>query len=209
MRKTKEEAAITRENLMKSALSVFSRKGYASTTLEDVAREAGVTRGAVYWHFGSKAELYNELMTEFSTRAGGIVQSAAAEGGSLTDILRRVFVRLLEAVENDPTLREIMEINLFKTERSSELQTGQQQRLEGSRSLMESIAAVMAEGAASGELRSDLDALDMARAFLAMNNGAIYLWLSDPTAFSLRASAPRLADIYLQGILPRGPQGPS
>jgi len=209
MRKTKEEAAITRENLMKSALSVFSRKGYASTTLEDVAREAGVTRGAVYWHFGSKAMLYNELMAEFSARAGSIVQNAAAEGGSLTDILHRVFVRLLEAVENDPTLREIMEINLFKTERSPELQTGQQQRLEGSRSLMESIAAVMAEGAASGELRSDLDALDMARAFLAMNNGAIYLWLSDPTAFSLRASAPSLADIYLQGILPRGPQGPS
>lgn len=209
MRKTKEEAAVTREKLMNSALSVFSRKGYASTTLEDVAHEVGVTRGAVYWHFGSKAELYNELMAEFSARASSIVQNAAAEGGSLTDILRRVFIRLLEAVENDPTLREIMEINLFKTERSTELLTGQQQRLEGSRSLMASIAAVMAKGAASGELRGDLDPLDMARAFLAMNNGAIYLWLSDPTAFALRTSAPSLADIYLQGILPRVLQGPS
>jgi len=209
MRKTKEEAAITREKLVKAALLVFSRKGYASTTLEDVAREGGVTRGAVYWHFGSKAELYNELMAEFSARASSIVQTAASEGGNLTDIIHRVFVRLLEAVENDPTLREIMEINLFKTERSLELLTGQQQRLESSRALLESIAAVMAEGAASGELRSDLDEMEMARAFLAMNNGAIYLWLSDPTAFSLRTSAPSLADIYMQGILPREPQGTS
>ncbi|MCL4562239.1 MAG: TetR family transcriptional regulator, partial [Chloroflexi bacterium] len=58
MRRTKEEAAETRDLLLKSALSVFSQKGYSATTLGDVARAAGVTRGAIYWHFGSKAELY-------------------------------------------------------------------------------------------------------------------------------------------------------
>ncbi len=57
MRKTKEEAAETRQALLRAALAVFSRQGYAATRLEDVAHEAGVTRGAIYWHFKSKADL--------------------------------------------------------------------------------------------------------------------------------------------------------
>ena len=66
MRKTKEEAAITREQLLKKALAVFSKKGYSATTLQDIASEADVTRGAIYWHFGSKAKLYNTLIREYS-----------------------------------------------------------------------------------------------------------------------------------------------
>jgi len=57
-RRTKEEAGLTRASLLRAALAVFSTKGYAAATLEDVAAKAGVTRGAIYWHFGSKAELY-------------------------------------------------------------------------------------------------------------------------------------------------------
>lgn len=57
-RRTKEEGALTRESLLRAALAAFSTKGYAAATLEDVAAKAGITRGAIYWHFGSKAELY-------------------------------------------------------------------------------------------------------------------------------------------------------
>ena len=74
MRRTKEEAAITREQLLSKALRVFSKMGYAATTLEDIAREAEVTRGAIYWHFGSKAELYNTLIREYSDRGASPLQ---------------------------------------------------------------------------------------------------------------------------------------
>ncbi len=49
MRRTKEEAAITREHLLEAALLCFRTKGYASTTLDDIARQAGATRGAIHW----------------------------------------------------------------------------------------------------------------------------------------------------------------
>src|SRR5687768_7926109 len=57
VRRTKEDAAATRAAVLDASLRVFSRKGYAATRLEEVAAEAGVTRGAVYWHFADKAEL--------------------------------------------------------------------------------------------------------------------------------------------------------
>ncbi|HEU5383170.1 MAG TPA: TetR family transcriptional regulator, partial [Ktedonobacteraceae bacterium] len=64
MRRTKEEAAITRERLLEAALECFHSKGYSATTLDDIARRAEITRGAIQWHFGSKADLYNTLLRE-------------------------------------------------------------------------------------------------------------------------------------------------
>jgi len=62
MKRTQEEAAKTRQDLLDAALQVFSQQGYQAARLQDIAKAAGVTRGAIYHHFGSKAELFNTLM---------------------------------------------------------------------------------------------------------------------------------------------------
>jgi TetR/AcrR family acrAB operon transcriptional repressor len=200
MRKTKEEAAITREQLLKKALAVFSKKGYSATTLQDIASEADVTRGAIYWHFGSKAELYNTLIREYSARGDLIIQQAASEGGSLTDILRRVFVRQMEMIEADREMRALMELYLFKTGSVPELEEGRQQQIESGNSLIEMLAGIMIQGIEAGLLRSDVEPKDMARAYLAFQNGVIQLWLTNASQFSLKASANSFADILMAGI---------
>lgn len=200
MRRTKEEAAITREHLLKKALAVFSKKGYSAATLQDIASEADMTRGAIYWHFGSKAELYNTLIKEYADRGGQIVQQAASEGGTLMDILRRVFVRQLEIVEKDLEMRALMELYLFKTGPVPELEQGRLQQIESGNNLIEMLAGVMGQGIEAGLLRSDVDAKDMARAFLGFQNGLIQLWLTSPTTFSLKASANSFAEILMAGI---------
>jgi TetR/AcrR family transcriptional regulator, acrAB operon repressor len=201
MRRTKEEAAITRENLLAAALVVFSRSSYSTTTLDDVAKEAGVTRGAIYWHFHSKAELYAALLEKYSSRGGQIVQQAASEGGSLVEILRRVFLNLLSAIEMDKDLRAVMEINLFKTEQTAELEANHQRQMVESKTLLNAIAEAMRQGINAGDLRNDISAIEMARAFLAFQNGIVYNWLWDQSAFSLSASASALAAIFLGGII--------
>ena len=201
MRKTKEEAAITRDTLLKAALAIFSRKGFAATTLGNIAEEAGVTRGAIYWHFGSKAELYNALLQEYNNLGGQLMQKAVSEGGSLLDILRRIFVYQMSAVEMDFALRAMMELTLFKTENVPELEDIRRQQIASTRTLVASIAAALQQGIAAGELRSDIDSQEMARAFLAYQNGLIYLWLQDPSSFSLKDRAPALIDVYLEGII--------
>lgn len=200
MRRTKEEAAITREQLLKNALAAFSKKGYAATTLEDIAREAKVTRGAIYWHFGGKAELYNTLIREYSDKGNAIVQQAASEGGTLLDILRRVFVRQLQAIEEDPALRALMELQLFKTGLVPELEEGRKQQIESSVGLIEMMTGIMGQGIQSGLLRSDVDPKEMARAYLAFQNGLIHLWLTAPSQFSLKDSVNAFADILMAGL---------
>lgn len=200
MKRTKEEAAVTRENLLQAGLVVFGRKGYDAATLEDVAREAGVTRGAIYWHFGSKTELFNALMEKYSSRGTIILQQAASEGGTFTQILTRVFAGMLKAVESEQELRSMMEISLFKSGYSDPKEDWRMRQVELNRALIQGIAETMRQGIETSALRKDLDPVLAARAFLAFQNGIIFLWLSDPSAFSLSGKADAFAEVYLKGV---------
>ena len=61
MRRTKTEALKTKEYLMLAALDTFYKKGIARTSLNEIAQAAGVTRGALYWHFKNKEDLFDAL----------------------------------------------------------------------------------------------------------------------------------------------------
>ena len=61
MRRTKEEAQKTRESILDSALDLFFEKGVNETSLQDIAAHANVTRGAIYWHFQNKVEIFDAL----------------------------------------------------------------------------------------------------------------------------------------------------
>ena len=61
VRKTREAALATRQALLAAALEVFRERGVTHTRLVDVAARAGVTRGAIYWHFKDKAELFEAV----------------------------------------------------------------------------------------------------------------------------------------------------
>lgn len=61
VRKTKEDAEITRQHIINAAREVFLSKGVSKTSLEQIAARAGVTRGAVYWHFKNKSELFHAM----------------------------------------------------------------------------------------------------------------------------------------------------
>src|SRR6188768_802897 len=62
VRRTKEEAQATRKLILDTAEVVFHERGVSRSTLNDIAVAAGVTRGAIYWHFQDKADLFNAMI---------------------------------------------------------------------------------------------------------------------------------------------------
>jgi TetR/AcrR family acrAB operon transcriptional repressor len=200
MRKTKEEAELTRQTLLRAALVVFSRQGYAETRLEDIAAEAGVTRGAIYHHFGGKAELYNTLVAEATGRVLPVIEAAIAEGGTTLVILRRLFVRTLLYAAQDDDYRAVNEIVLFKTSVSDELASGMALKIDGTRQTVAYFEQMIAQGIAAGDIRADVDARDAALALIALQNGLLMLWLLDRDLFDLAGRAAALAEIYVRGI---------
>ena len=199
-RKTKAEAQGTRNRILDAAEAVFHERGVAHASLDQIAQAAGVTRGAIYWHFKSKADLYNTLTDELSARGAELVQQAVAEGGTLPEILRRVFVRQCALIEEDKEARAVMELTMFKTGLDPDLQAGHRKQVKAGNALLEGITSAMQQGIDMGILRNDLDPADMARAFIAFENGAIQLWLSTPRSFSLKTSAESFADILIAGL---------
>lgn len=205
MRRTKAEAEQTRRELLDAGLRVFSRKGYAAATLDDVAREAGVTRGAVYWHFGGKAELYQALMSErFAPANAALGQLLAADQPPLAK-LRALMVRALCYLEEDADYRAVLELTLFKSEAGPDMLPGMAAKIQATHELHATLARLVRAGVAAGELRPELEPAAAAWALVGLLNGVATAWLLDPTAFALSAQASAIADAFLYGLAKPAP----
>lgn len=200
MRRIKEEADKTRQTILDSALSVFSSKGYHPARLQDIADAAGVTRGAIYHHFGSKADLYICLVRESSERFNLVIAQAIEGGGTFREVAIRVLVSGWSLLEEDPQLAKVVELINFKTGFTAELEEINIQRKEETITQVVFIAGFFQRAIKNGELSSELDPELAARAFMAYQNGIMNLWLSNRDAFSLKKSAPGLGAIFFQGI---------
>lgn len=200
MRKTKAEAELTRQNLLKAALAVFSRQGYAATRLEDIADEAGVTRGAIYHHFGSKADLYLALAERISDRVQPVIQMAVEAGGGPVATLRRICLETLIYAVEDAEFRAINELVLFKSEVTPELAESMAQKRDGARGLTAYLRDLAQAGINAGEIRPDVNPLEVALGLIALQNGLLSFWLMDTDHFSLRAHAAGIVDLYMQGM---------
>ena len=97
-RRTKAEAEATREALLDAAEDVFLDKGVSRTSLEHIARHAGMTRGAVYWHFKNKADLFHAMLDRVKMPLQQIIDDITAERQTLgpLDTLRLATLHAFE-----------------------------------------------------------------------------------------------------------------
>ncbi|MCC6617053.1 MAG: TetR family transcriptional regulator [Anaerolineae bacterium] len=202
VRKTKEEAELTRQAVVMAALKVFSRQGYAATRLEDIADEAGVTRGAIYWHFKNKADLYVELQYRAAERVEQVIAEAIEEGGRTIDFLRRMLIRIWSYLEEDEEFRAVQELSLLKSELTPDLQESMGQKLEAVRNQSAKLVVSFRRAMAEGDIDPRLDAEALARGYYAYLNGMVLMWVLDPSSFSIKQSAPAMADLFLRGLRP-------
>jgi len=109
MRRTREEAEATRLAIMEKGLELFSEQGVAVTRLSDIAREAGFTRGAIYWHFKNKWDLF-EAICEYYSQPFKQLSDASLSDQEQDPLgkLRQLLVGLLSKIECDPSFRRMM-----------------------------------------------------------------------------------------------------
>jgi TetR/AcrR family transcriptional regulator, acrAB operon repressor len=203
MRRTKEDAELTRQALLKAAIKVFSKQGFAATRLEDIAEAAKVTRGAVYHHFGGKAELFIEIIDGASQTGDRAIQRAIQEGGTFLEIVQRILVFTVQMLNDDSQYRAAMALLLFNAWESPELLSMREERLKHGLTQMEQVVGFFRMALAQGAVRADLDPEVAARAFMAYQNGLMMLWLASPGILNVEQHSQGLAEIFVQGIAPR------
>ncbi len=127
MRRTKEDSEKTRTAILLAAEELFLEKGVSHTSLEQIARAAGVTRGAVYWHFQNKAHLFNEMLNQVRLPPEQLTERLSGCDGS--DPLRSLYDLCLEAVQSLLTQekkRRILTILMQRCEFTEELREAQE-----------------------------------------------------------------------------------
>ncbi|KTC43932.1 TetR family transcriptional regulator, partial [Pseudomonas sp. ABAC61] len=158
VRRTKEEAQETRAQILEAAEKAFYERGVARTTLADIATLAGVTRGAIYWHFSNKADLVQAMLDSLREPLGEM--AAASEDVDEVDPLgwtRKLLVHLFHQVALDPKTRRINEILFHKCEFTDEMCDLRRQRRAASLECNLHIELTLSNAVNRGQLPANLD----------------------------------------------------
>jgi len=203
-RKTKEEAQATRSRILDAAELLFQARGVSRTTLHDIATAAGVTRGAVYWHFEDKSDVFNAMLDRVILPMEPEAQALVDDNGHpVLPALRALLLGVLARIAEDAKVRRVFEIALHKTEHVDELGAVRERRLQMRQGFRARLACTLQRGQAKGEVDSALPAALLAIGLHALMDGLIQDWLFDPGSFDLQAVGARAIDVHLAGMKPR------
>ncbi|WP_050577293.1 TetR family transcriptional regulator [Pseudomonas cremoricolorata] len=198
VRRTKEEAQETRAQIIAAAEKAFYRRGVARTTLADIAELAGVTRGAIYWHFNNKAELVQALLDMLHETHDHLARASESEDElDPLGCMRTLLLQVLNEVVLDARTRRINEILHYKCEFTDDMCEIRQQRQRSVLDCHNSIVVAMANAVRRGQLPTDLDPEQAAVVLFAYFDGLIGRWLLLPGSFDLQGQGERWVDAGL------------
>ncbi len=200
------EAADTRSRILQAAFRTFAEHGYSGATLDDVAADAGLTKGAVYWHFAGKDDLFMALL-EARFRGEGIrvpshVQEVFASGGGE----QAVVAFMVHEVEQARAAEQSRRLGFEFMSRSRNPALRRRYAELARRIHAETIP--VAEGLIEdGVVARDLDPKALAFAWRCLLLG-LGLWMSqDPEGVDFDAMAPGLAHVMWRGMRPETDDG--
>ena len=197
-RKTKSQALETRQQILDAAVREFSARGVSSTSLTDIANAAGVTRGAIYWHFRNKVELFNAIWEAYESRIKVLeVEYQTKYPNNPLRILREILIYILVATVTDSQRKALMEIIFHKCEFVGEMTSVHEARkalyMEG----YGKIERILVRCIEEKQLPANLDTRQAAVILRAYLSGLMENWLFIPESFDLEGNAGRFVDTYI------------
>lgn len=200
-RRSKEDALATRERLLDAAEEVFLAQGVAGTSLNDIALAAGTTRGAIYWHFADKADLFNAMMDRVAMplqKSLSLLESSR-ESDPLP-ALKSALHQAMRQTVTDPQTRRVFEIATHKVEYVDSLCAVRKRHLKVRSLWLARFRHVLLASAAARGVRLPMPATVAADGLHALMDGLVQNWLLDTSAFDLEATASKAVDAYLRGL---------
>lgn len=204
-RKTKEEAQETYNTLLDAAEKVFAEKGVTSTTLNDVANAAGMTRGAIYWHFKDKNALFQAMCDRaFLPMEALLNEIAATPHKDPLAGIRQLNVHFLNLVTGNEHQQKVFDIIFHRCEKNSELiffSAESEKRIE----CLAKVEAIIKQAVDQGLLHADTDTWIAMQAIHAYVIGIVHEWLEDTSAYCLMQHAEDMVDMFIAGLVARPP----
>ena len=201
-KRTKAEALKTRQELIETAIAQFAQHGVSKTTLNDIADAANVTRGAIYWHFENKTQLFNEMWLQQPSLWELIQEhlTAGLEHDPFQQLREKLIVGL-QYIANIPRQQALLKILYHKCEFNDEmLAEGVIREKMGfnPQNLREVLQACQQQGCVANNLDLDVVMIIIDGAF----SGIVQNWLMNMAGYDLYKQAPALVDNVLRMFMP-------
>jgi TetR/AcrR family transcriptional regulator, acrAB operon repressor len=200
-RHTKQETEQTRRRILAAARQTFLLRGMTGTTLEHIAKAAGVTRGAIYWHFANKKALFDAMRSQVCLPLidRTDVTLLAMSRTDPLGCVERFLLALVDAVTSRAETRQTFEIMAFKCEYVAEFEKELEEHRRKSGEIVDVLASVYRRARRTGQLRRDITPKVAAVETLAFIMGLIRLWLLDQRASIVRPIVPALIAAHVNG----------
>ena len=201
VRRTKADAQTTRNNLLDAAEQLFQSRGVSHTSLNDIATATGTTRGAIYWHFKDKADLFNAMMERVTLPLEQtLVVAYVEQSAHPVAEIRSAMLEALRLIATDEQTCRVLKIATHQVEYTTDMGAVLERHLSvHGGCVARNHAALQRAFAARGQ--PPPMALDFAaRGLQVMVEGLVHQWLLNTEAFDLQANGRAALDVYLRGL---------
>ncbi|MEQ6292367.1 TetR family transcriptional regulator [Vogesella sp. GCM10023246] len=199
-RKTREEAEQTRHLLLDTAERVFWEKGVAATSLADIATAAGLTRGAIYWHFDNKLALFTAICDRIKPELEHMDALLLDTGINPAVRLWRHATGMFELVRSNERLRRICGIHHIGCEQVGEMAPLLLEQISWTQEKQSMLQQVLEEAAQAGQLRDGIQPRLAALGLHSLYGGLCHSWMINPEDNTVHQHVCNLLSPYFVGI---------
>ena len=193
MRKTKTEAQKTHQHLLDAALEVFWRDGVTRASLQAIAQEAGVTRGALYWHFKNKEDLFETLFEQqYADFFAAFNDQTLRDNQDVWTHLQHNLTTMFETLATRESKHKFCNVMFSKCEQTAGNETITELAHRYHRLFQKQIAYALQLSREQGRLPENTD-IELAAIYLESSLvGLIKIWIDEPERFDLIAKSKRV-----------------
>lgn len=200
-RRTKQEAQETRTRLLDAAELLFHERGVSRTSLQDIAQAAGVTRGAVYWHFEDKVQLFDAMMQRATMPLEeGIEAATSPSPDRPLEDLRLGLLNVFHCTVENTRTRRAFEIANLRVEFVGEMASILERKVVAHRDWTLHNRAAFDRAIALGQLPAGLDTQRAAIGLMALVGGLLHHWILDSESFDLIEVGQAQLEHYLSSL---------
>lgn len=193
----KEQAEITRQKLVDASLDLFVKKGYDRVTVDDICKQAGVSKGAFYGHFKTKDQVVLEEFLKADTYYQDVVSEVMKENSYVDKMLAFSHLALRFIESQGKMVIKVAYSSTIAPERTTSPIASQNRALY-------QIAEALVKGAQeNGECRTDLPSSEIALAIIRSIRGVVYDWCLQDGGFDLEEAGASLSKVMLEGLASR------
>ena len=178
-RRTKEQALETRENILKAAIDMIYEKGYARSTFVDIAGRINLTKGAIYWHFKNKPEVFLALGKQMEERIETALQDLFGEADNLAS-LKQILYEMIHFTAKDDQVRKYYTIVFYRMEWTDELLPIKEFFNRKAEEIVDFVVGILKKAQQQAHITQHVDPQVASHALLAFFDGLLGYCLSSP-----------------------------